>query len=107
MDWRDRIIGEPGGPETPSIKGSAVEVEAVLRLLRDGWTVDRVRARFPDLLDEDVHACLDYALELLERDKLRSEMRRRIAHVKADPESLIPHDAVMRDLFPGLADDDE
>ena len=103
-DWRDHIVDEPA---SPSIKGSAVEVESVLRLLRDGWTIERVLARFPNLSSDDVRACLDFALELVDRARIRAEMLRRFADSEANPDSLIPNKQVMKELFPELPEDDE
>lgn len=103
-DWRDHIVGEPA---SPSIKGSTVEVESVLRLLRDGWTIERVLSRFPDLSSDDVRACLDFALELLDRARVAAELKRRIAEADADPDSLIPNEQVMKELFPELPDEDD
>ena len=48
-DWRDHISGQPGERQKPSVTGTDVEVSAVLRLLGDGWSVERVLARFPEL----------------------------------------------------------
>ena len=108
-DWRTHIQDEPSNP---SFLGTDVEVGSVFRLLAEGWTTDRVLARFPTLTDEDVRACFDYAAELLERAKLREEMMRRYKEAKEHPELGIPHEEVMRQLreqerLAGLPEEDE
>jgi uncharacterized protein (DUF433 family) len=96
MDWHERIEGEPGTAPQPSVKGLGIEVEAVLRLLRDGWTIDRVLGHFPGLVAEDVSACLDYAVALLEKAKFHAEIRRRIADDEAHPERAISQEDMER-----------
>ena len=104
-DWRERIETEK--PGSPAIKGSGVEVEAVLRLLRDGGSVERVLAEFRVLAPEDVQACLDYSLDLLHREQLRAEIRRRLAEDDRFPERAVPHEQVAAELLAGLPEDDE
>lgn len=106
-DWRLHISPEPGEPGTPHVRGSGVEVESVLMLLRDGWAIDRVLARFPGLSESDVRACVDYALELFEREKRRVEIRRRIREGDEHPERGIPHESVAKELVEGFPEDDE
>ena len=101
-DWREHIENEP---KTLSLRGTEVEVSVVLRLLGDGWTVERVLARFPTLTTESVHACLAYAAELVERAKLREEMLRRIKEANDRPDLLIPHEEVMLQLLEDEAND--
>src|SRR3954467_10780043 len=101
-DWREHIENEP---KNPSLRGTEVEVSVVLRLLGNGWTVERVLARFPTLTTESVQACLAYAAELVERAKLREEMLRRIREAEEHPELGIPHEEVMRQLLDDEAND--
>ena len=103
-DWREHIENEP---KNPSLRGTEVEVSVVLRLLGDGWTVERVLARFPALTTDSVHACIAYAAELVERAKLREEMLRRIKEATDRPDLLIPHEEVMRQLLEDEANDPE
>lgn len=94
IDWRERISGEPGA-SVPTIKDSGIEVETVLRLLGEGWEIARIRERFPELSADDVHACLVYAVELLELERHRAELRRRAAEAKAHPDRGIPAEEVL------------
>jgi uncharacterized protein (DUF433 family) len=107
MDWHERIEGEPGAAARPSVKGIGIEVEAVLRLLRDGWTVERVLTRFPGMGADDVSACLDYAVALLERAKIQAEVRRRIADDEAHPELGIPAEELERQILGDSSGDDD
>ena len=94
VDWRQHISGEP---QRPAIVGTDVEVGAVLRLLGEGWSIERVIERFPVLHTEDVRACLDYATELLEREKFRALAKSRLAEIDAGAE-MIPADELWRQL---------
>jgi uncharacterized protein (DUF433 family) len=48
MDWKSRIeeYEPPAHEPVARIKGTAVEVGAVLALIADGWPVERITARF-------------------------------------------------------------
>lgn len=105
IDWREHITGEPGESEAPSVKGSGVRVEVVLRLLRDGCEIERILSQFPGLSHSDVRACIDYAVVLLERTRFHSEVRRRIAEGKAHPERGISLADLQREL--SVTKDDE
>ncbi len=105
-DWRTHIDGEPGSAAEPRVKASGVQVEAVLRLLRDGASAGQVLERFPSLSTDDVSACLDYALALLERAKLHAEIRRRIDAGDAKPGRGIPLDVAERALLVACEDDE-
>ena len=109
IDWREHIENEPrtGSARAPAVRGSGVEVEAVLSLLRDGWTVERVVARFPGLSSDDVRACIDYAVELLKREKLRVELARRIAAADANPDEGISIEALERRLLSSIPESEE
>ncbi len=106
-DWREHIENEPS---RPSVRGTEIEVASVLRLLGEGWPIDRLLARFPALTDGDVRACVVYAAEVVERAKIREEMLRRMRDAREHPERMIPHDEAIRRLHgrePGPADVDE
>lgn len=102
-DWRQHI--ESGDPVGVLVKGANVEVDAVLRLLRDGATVDELIARFPGLSPQSIRACLDYAAELVERQKHVAILLKRSD--EADQRPGLPIDAVERGLIADLPDADE
>jgi uncharacterized protein (DUF433 family) len=63
-DWRSRITFEPGKRSgRPCIRGLRVTVYDVLSYLAAGMTIDEILADFPNLVREDVQACLAYAAE--------------------------------------------
>jgi len=66
MDWRERIIADPGVlVGKPVIKGTRISVEFVIDLLARGWSVEQVLREFDHLKIEDIQACLAYARELI------------------------------------------
>ncbi len=73
MDWTIHIEEreQPAHEAVAVVRGTEVEVGAVLALIADGWTVPRIVGRFPKVTDEDVRACAAYAKEIMEREALR------------------------------------
>ena len=49
----------------PVIKGTRLTVEHILKLLVQGLTVQEIVAQHPRLTDEDIAACLAFAVETL------------------------------------------
>lgn len=67
MEWRSRIESKPevlGGK--PCIAGTRIPVSLVLGYLAAGRSAKEVIEEYPDLKDDDVRACLEYARELAE-----------------------------------------
>jgi uncharacterized protein (DUF433 family) len=65
--WRQHIVSTPdvlGGK--PRINGTRIPVALILGYLAAGSTHDEIIKEFPDLKDEHIAACLDYARELAE-----------------------------------------
>ncbi len=54
----------------PVIKGTRIAVEFVIDLLAQGWTEPEVLRNYPGLTHEDVLACLKYAGETLDSEKV-------------------------------------
>jgi uncharacterized protein (DUF433 family) len=63
------VTTDDGGK--PAIRGQAVWVEEVLRTLADGATYEMVLAEWPQLQQEDIWACLEYAARLVVYRQLR------------------------------------
>lgn len=64
MDYRDRITiesGKRGGK--PCIRGLRMTVHDVLEYLAAGMTETEILADFPDLVAEDIRACLAFAAD--------------------------------------------
>ncbi|MCG2709684.1 MAG: DUF433 domain-containing protein [Thermodesulfovibrionales bacterium] len=71
MGWRDRIAIDPAVLEgKPVIKGTRIAVEFVIDLLAQGWTEPEILRNYPGLTHEDILACLKYAGETLDSEKV-------------------------------------
>jgi uncharacterized protein (DUF433 family) len=61
MDYQKRIISEPlirGGQ--PCVHGTSIAVIDVIEYLAGGMTSDEILKDFPELIDEDVKACVHF-----------------------------------------------
>lgn len=71
MDWRTRIEIDPEIlVGKPLIKGTRLSVDFILGLLAAGWTEAQMLENYPGLTAEDVRACLAYAAELIEHERV-------------------------------------
>ena len=64
MDYHNLITvesGKRGGQ--PCIRGLRITVYDVLDYLASGMTVEEILRDFPDLTEEDIRACVEYAAE--------------------------------------------
>lgn len=71
MEWGDRIILDPkmlGGK--PVVRGIRVSVEFVLNVLVNGWSEQQIQDSYPSLTTTDIRACLAYATEVLQAEKV-------------------------------------
>ena len=62
MDYREIITidaGKRGGK--PCIRGMRITVQDILEYLAGGMSEDEILADFPDLMRDDIHACLAFA----------------------------------------------
>lgn len=67
VHWRDHIISTPDVLRgKPRINGSRIPVSLILGYLAAGNTPEDIIKDFPDLTQEHIAACLDYARELSE-----------------------------------------
>jgi uncharacterized protein (DUF433 family) len=65
--WRDHVVSTPDVLRgKPRIKGTRIPVSLILGYLAAGNTSEEIMAEFPDLDEEQIAACLDYARELAE-----------------------------------------
>ena len=65
--WRNHITSTPDVLRgKPRIKGTRIPVSLILGYLAMGSTVEEIMREFPDLISEQISACLDYARELAE-----------------------------------------
>lgn len=64
MDYRERITIEPGKRGgKPCIRGLRITVYDVLDYLAAGMSEQQILADFPDLVSEDIRACLAFAAD--------------------------------------------
>jgi uncharacterized protein (DUF433 family) len=71
MDLRDRITVDPrqcGG--RPCVRGMRIRASDVLDLMASGLSREQVLDELPDLVAEDVEACLRYASRRLDHPTL-------------------------------------
>jgi uncharacterized protein (DUF433 family) len=54
----------------PVVKGTRISVEFVIGLMADGWSEADILSNYPHLTHEDVIACLGYARDVLNAEKV-------------------------------------
>ena len=69
----NRIATNPGIHfGKPCIAGTRITVTNVLELVREGIPADVIRSDYyPDLMIDDIKACVQYAIDLIALDDLR------------------------------------
>lgn len=71
MGWEERIELKPDIlAGKPVVKGTRLAVEFIVELLADGWSEEAILKEYPGLTREDIHACLRYASERLQAEKV-------------------------------------
>ena len=66
-NWRNHIVSTPDVLRgKPRLKGTRIPVSLVLGYLAAGKSAQEVIKKFPDLTEEQIAACLDYARDLSE-----------------------------------------
>ena len=71
MGWEERLELKPDVlAGKPVVKGTRLAVEFIIELLADGWNEDAILKAYPGLTREDIHACLRYASERLQAEKV-------------------------------------
>ncbi len=62
INWKDHIESIPDVLRgKPRIKGTRIPVSLILGYLADGSTSEQIKKEYPDLTEEQIAACLDYA----------------------------------------------
>lgn len=65
VDWRDHVVSTPEVLcGKPRIEGTRIPVSLILGYLAAGSTVEEIIEEFPDLVQAQIAACLDYSREL-------------------------------------------
>jgi uncharacterized protein (DUF433 family) len=60
----DVLVGKP------VIKGTRISVELVMDLLAAGYTIDQIIEQYDHLTREDIQACLAYAKEVVQSERV-------------------------------------
>ena len=69
--YQNRIMVDPKiMVGKPIIKGTRIAVEFILRLLAEGMTTKEILGNYPHLHKEDIQAVLEYAFEVVGREKV-------------------------------------
>lgn len=64
-DYRDRVEINPKIMlGKPVIKGTRIPVYVVLNLLAEGYTIEKIRKEYPDLMPEDIVGALQFASDM-------------------------------------------
>ena len=64
VDYKDRITLEPGKRGgRPCIRGLRITVEDILTWLADGMSFEEIIEDYPELVLQDITACLAYAAD--------------------------------------------
>jgi uncharacterized protein (DUF433 family) len=67
VDWRGYIVSTPEVLRgKPRIKETRIPVSLILGYLADGKSIKEIIDQFPDITQEQIAACLDYARDLSE-----------------------------------------
>ncbi|OHB66793.1 MAG: antitoxin [Planctomycetes bacterium RBG_13_63_9] len=71
MTWEDRIVADLSVlVGKPVIKGTRLAVEFIVGLLAQGWSEAEVLRNYPGITHEDVLACLGYAQDRLQDERV-------------------------------------
>ena len=71
VGWEERIeLNADILAGKPVVRGTRLAVEFIVELLADGWAEEAILREYPDLSGEDIHACLSYASERLQAEKV-------------------------------------
>lgn len=67
----ERIVIDPAIlAGKPIVRGTRLSVEFIIGLLADGWSEAEIVAEYPGLSPEDIRACLAYARDVLQSEKV-------------------------------------
>lgn len=71
MAWQDRITLDPAVlAGKPVVRNTRLSVDFLLGLLGAGWSEADILANYPGLTRDDIAACLAYASEVLQAEKV-------------------------------------
>ena len=71
MSWKARIaIDSTVLAGKPVIRGTRLSVDFIVGLLGQGWSKAEILRNYPGLTHDDIAACLLYASEVLQAEKV-------------------------------------
>jgi uncharacterized protein (DUF433 family) len=71
IHWQDNIIIDPDIHHgDPCIKGTRIPVATIIGSLADGMSPTDIQAAYPQLTEDDIHAALAYAAEVMRQEVL-------------------------------------
>jgi len=71
MTWQDRITLDPAVlAGKPVIRNTRLSVDFILGLLGQDWTEADILRNYPGLTHDDIAACLRYASEVLQAERV-------------------------------------
>jgi uncharacterized protein (DUF433 family) len=71
MNWDDRIAIDPAVLSgKPVVRGTRLAVDFIIGLMADNWSEADILRNYPGLSREDILACLAYARELLQSERV-------------------------------------
>lgn len=74
MNWQQYIVADPAVlVGKPIVRGTRLAVEFILGLIAEGWAEDEIIRNY-HLSREQVRACVEYARERLNEEKVFSHL---------------------------------
>jgi uncharacterized protein (DUF433 family) len=71
MTTNERITVDPAVlAGKPIVRGTRLSVEFIIGLMAEGWSEADILANYPGLVREDIAACLAYARDVLQSEKV-------------------------------------
>jgi uncharacterized protein (DUF433 family) len=71
MKWTDRIDIDPARlAGKPVVRGTRLSADLIISLLGQGWSESDILRNYPGLTRDDIAACLQYASEVLQAEKV-------------------------------------
>lgn len=71
MNWQDQVTVDPRTMTgKPVIRGTRIAAEFVIDLLERGYSREQIIQQYPHLTEKNIQACLAYAKELLQTERV-------------------------------------
>ncbi len=71
MEYKDRIVSNPNILQgKPTIKGTRISVELILRKLGEGMSIEELLEAYPVLTKEDILAAFSFSADVIKSEEL-------------------------------------